>query len=1070
MWPIEAFPHSQSLEDLEWAAARPEMATAIELSAPSLARAISGGFPDDRKRQQRAARTVEKYLVRSTTRATPYGALAGVALGSFEGETELTLDPSRARAYARPDMGWLLRLIRQIEQDEAIAPQISVRWSGAAYVREHTVYLGQSLSNGRARGGAVELSETPAIRKIRELASGTHPITLSQLAADLLLAFPDGDIEASTALLQDLLSLGVLESSLTPSAAEVDPLSKLVSQLLKLPGANSYSGSLSELRGCLEAVDLLDASSVRKVREIAAGILPDYDGESIQVDTEVVLDKNRLSSRVGSAAADCVSFLARLSERSEPFSRDIVDFSNRFRDRYGAGMVVPLLEALDPKYGIDAPRGYMNPPPEQVWPNEDPSRSVKYDRFLESVLLHPRRQFDEPITITEEWENSLLGALADDQAANRDASDPFPAFVRSPHDFVDVFMQIDAASPKAIDDGDFTLILNDPGISPGDNAIARFGYALSLDSERDLLQRKVGQRLGEGCLLAELTYMPRLARTLNVSLRTLGDRVRIRCQDGYEGASEDCLEVTDLGLFHSGDGLKIWSFSRQQEVCVVERHMLNRTGAPNAARLLLDLSDSWRHPLQGFSWGRFEGASHLPRVQRGKVVLRLAEWNMSLADMAARKRSRAAEGNDPVRDLREWLSEWGVPRYVYFTELDNRLLCDTSRTSSLEELSRLLEKTGSLRLVEGVPGVAQGWVIDIEGQRYAGELVIRTVLAQGGEGVQYVSNAPGDEGSDVQPTGGSLRTFQPIGHMHRALTRASRSKGRPRVFPLTQWDTLKLYSPFDSHDRILLDQIRPLIDSLRRMGLIDRWFFLRYGDPQAHLRLRLRKTAGMGLIRKGELSVALEEFINDLVALDIVSDVQISGYEPEVSRYGGPDVFPLIEEYFEADSDAALLLLGALKKGDLEDVDSHVTGALSVDAVVAPLLNAVEVWDPIGFIQQRSSMARNTYKSNRDVLVQSMESWPGPREAQAERIRQVLAPSVAVRREVSESLLATLIRAREEGRLWGDPLNILVSLVHMHLNRHLPVDLEREDRIYEILALAYGHVRGREHFQTRLGS
>ena len=42
-----------------------------------------------------------------------------------------------------------------------------------------------------------------------------------------------------------------------------------------------------------------------------------------------------------------------------------------------------------------------------------------------------------------------------------------------------------------------------------------------------------------------------------------------------------------------------------------------------------------------------------------------------------------------------------------------------------------------------------------------------------------------------------------------------------------------------SADLVIRSLIAPLIEELRSQGIIDSWFFIRFEDPEHHLRLRL---------------------------------------------------------------------------------------------------------------------------------------------------------------------------------------------------------------------------------------
>src|SRR5207249_1978165 len=56
--------------------------------------------------------------------------------------------------------------------------------------------------------------------------------------------------------------------------------------------------------------------------------------------------------------------------------------------------------------------------------------------------------------------------------------------------------------------------------------------------------------------------------------------------------------------------------------------------------------------------------------------------------------------------------------------------------------------------------------------------------------------------------------------------------------PGSEWIYLKLYTGASNCDQLLRGVISPLVKRLKKEHAIDRWFFLRYGDPEWHLRIR----------------------------------------------------------------------------------------------------------------------------------------------------------------------------------------------------------------------------------------
>ena len=92
-------------------------------------------------------------------------------------------------------------------------------------------------------------------------------------------------------------------------------------------------------------------------------------------------------------------------------------------------------------------------------------------------------------------------------------------------------------------------------------------------------------------------------------------------------------------------------------------------------------------------------------------------------------------------------------------------------------------------------------------------------------------------------------------------------------------------------------------------GGADQWFFIRYGDPDWHLRLRVHGTPDRLL---HETLPLLHRVTAPLLETGQLWRVQLDTYEREVERYGGEAGIRLAERVFHADSDAVLAVVRQL--------------------------------------------------------------------------------------------------------------------------------------------------------------
>jgi len=114
-----------------------------------------------------------------------------------------------------------------------------------------------------------------------------------------------------------------------------------------------------------------------------------------------------------------------------------------------------------------------------------------------------------------------------------------------------------------------------------------------------------------------------------------------------------------------------------------------------------------------------------------------------------------------------------------------------------------------------------------------------------------------------------------------------------------EWLYFKLYCGIRTADDLLVELVLPLTELLFKRKLINRWFFIRYGDPDPHLRLRLKINDTDTL---GGIIALFRERSMPFVRNNLIWKVQTDTYERELERYGS-NTIELAEEIFSHDSE-----------------------------------------------------------------------------------------------------------------------------------------------------------------------
>lgn len=434
-------------------------------------------------------------------------------------------------------------------------------------------------------------------------------------------------------------------------------------------------------------------------------------------------------------------------------------------------------------------------------------------------------------------------------------------------DSLEVGFQIVAQSPEAIDSGDYLVVLS--GFVATERAarsLGRFAH-LFADGTTERIERLA--RTGDygDALPAELNFVPATARAYNVAIRPRLFDTEIQIGVG-DSTSADTIPLDDLWVGLDGGRFFLWSAARRRIVLPLESHVFaTENNAPNICRFLAALVRDGRRAILGFNWGPAARLTYLPRVRVGNVVLSVRQWRFEA--------ERLRVSRDPGALLRDWRTTWKIPRHVLLGELDAYILIDLESTIALELLRNQVPRdVRYITLREALPNPSSAWVPGETGRHV----------------VEFVASVAR---SSPKPSNGSIQRSVVL--------------SRQRYGPGSQWLYAKLYVAAQAADDLIVRALLPAIAELRELGALDCWFFVRYRDPQYHLRLRLRSATN----RISETREWVVRRVEEWLGSGLVQRYAFDTYDPEYERYSGAKSMEAIERFFCADSDLCAALLAA---------------------------------------------------------------------------------------------------------------------------------------------------------------
>ncbi|MFD4656354.1 lantibiotic dehydratase [Kitasatospora sp. NPDC058444] len=963
----------------------PLLHLAVWMASPDLVAALERTGPRDRS-APRLIRKLRRYLIRMSTRPTPFGLFAGVGLVQWAPATDLALTPTASRTHTRADMGWLHDLTEQLDSHPDIGRHIRLMASPAILLQG-----GRAIVTAGA-GAGTSVRATAAVRRV--LAMARVPTARSHLEAAVQ-DVPGATSDKAGRLVDSLQAQGFLISELHPALTGGDPVTRLRACLEETPSPRAHAKA-REMARLADEFHRWDQLPLGRRAERLPALLnrmsdlhpgPTSTAKLLQTDTALSLRATALHNSVAAEAASAAELLLRLSAFPEGMPH-MDAYRRAFETRYGSHHRVPLLELLDPSTGLGAPSAYAAR-------GERTASYRRRDQLLLDLALEANRERRMVVELSDE---------AIDRLATSDlVEDCIPPSL-------DLSFLLAATSPAAIDKGDFQLVVGpNLGAPAAGRNLGRFAGLLGAPACNALAElARNEQEHEQEALIAEVVYAPDPPRSANVSLRPA-----IRAQevliDTWPGVpTQNVIPVRELVVgLRSGRFVISWP-TGGVEVIGVQGHMLNTMRAPATARFLLEAAHDGRCQFTTFSWGPAAGLAFLPRVHRGRTVLAPAQWRL---DPAGDLRPGSADRFPAA--LSVWRSSWDVPRHVYLAVSDNRLLLDLDDAQDVELLREELTTVPagqSALLQEAMPGPEHAWLPGVDGGHMCE--IVAPLTRRGSE--RGGSNPP----AVVHVVGPEARL---------------RSPG-------SDWLYLKLYCDPRHEDDLIGGPLRGFGEYATQSGLSDGWFFVRYADPERHVRLRFHGDSSTLI---GPLMEHVCAWATKLRADGFCTRFSFDTYEREVERYGGEEGTAAAESLFMADSPSVADMLRASTEGRL-GVDLLELAVISIDDLLAGLglspkeRAAFSYGSPLP-----PRLGGSEYRKRQRALRQAL-GGALPIEGEVSRLLSTRRPALAPAIDLIDSL-------HRDQALWCSRDELCRSYVHLHANRLLGTDTSGESMALELL-------------------
>ncbi|MYS23586.1 lantibiotic dehydratase [Streptomyces sp. SID4948] len=951
-----------------------DVAEALEHASPVLASQVralcSSGAPDERD-VRRATASVTRYVLRAEQRATPFGLFAGVAPATF-GPGAGTTWGSDPTVIAQASAEWLTAVVERLESCPELLERLPVMLNNTAQVRGGQLVVPYNSDTHSDRRRAVEASMalTEPLRMILDAAR--EPICVGVLADKLAADFPGAGPGRAQRLVRDLVRNHVLITSLNAPSTETDALDYLLEQLdaVDADTVAPVADTVRELRAV--RTDLRGCGSPVGRARAASRMRAVVPGlRRHPLALDLRLDAEiKLPEQVAREVERAADILTRIS--ALPYGTAAWKaYQRRFYEKYGIGTMVPLAEIVADS-GTAFPDGYPGAPAD----GQRSRISVRDDtlvRLAQAAVLDGRNE----VVLTDE----LIAAM--NLGPERPRVPPHLEFS----------VRVHAASAEELQRGQFRLevasVSRGVGITTG-----RFLSVLAPEDRERLTAELTDLPAADaGTIAAQLSFPPLHPTSAHVTRAPQVLPTVISVQE-HRATNGDVLTPADLAVACDGRRMYLAAPARGQRIEAVGMHALNlKEHTPPLVRFLTELSRAQCAQVTLFDWGAANAMPFLPRLRYGGTVLAPARWRLEAAELPGRDHPQA-HWEDALKD---WRNRRRMPQRVHLAEGDQRLLLDLNHATHRTLLRQHLNRAPLAVLVEAADADAYGWC---DGRAH--EVVIPL-------------KATRPPAWPTLPTPTPDRTFSPA---------QIQTPGLSSLLLAT------LYGDRRRQDVLLAAYIPDLLD---RLGSRP-WWFIRFRDPEHHLRLRIALPDPDAF---AETARTVGTWANELRATGLLSDLRFPTSYREMGRWGSGQAWDAAEEVFRADSGAVVTQLAQRQRPPQRALVAAHTIAIataflgSTEAAMRWLITHIASTAPAPVPRRQFSEAVR--------LADPSNDWAALRDVPG---GQAIVEAWADRDTALAAYRPHLPGPDTQGIRVDD---VLSSLLHVHFVRHVAVDFPEEE-------------------------
>lgn len=811
------------------------------------------------KVKKKLIRSLGKYLRRAVFRSTPFGLYAGTCEGTFNGELEnlkkWSHDPKR---FVRLDYRIIVFIYKKLMSFDDVKTNLHYYVNNTVIINTRSISFVSAKDNTASR----RYTNTTIIRSrivdaILNLKGGKYSYSDILNYVKLYLSISD---EACESEIDSLIEIDLLISTISPSLGTKDYFNQLLDDLKQIFLDNQnisqdcrvFYSKVLQIENILQNLNCTKIGSNLDYYQNIIDILKtfgtiDTDDEYFHVELVYPNDKIYFNYETKTNIIEAFNYYRMLSNTN--IDNDLEYYKDSFTQRYDTNKV-PLLELMDPITGLFSHNAYRN------------NKGDLLAMGLGSV-------FNENLNV-DSSKHSL-----------KDGVNLLRVFIKATKESL---YSIDLAEHK------FTFDQNQQGLTSLIPILVK--YLSSNDTDQYKIQFSMGGfdspmafisrfiygspylcSLAEKLAfieayslndhkLAEIVHIPGL-KVSNIIDRPIFRELQIPIHAESKLSTNNLIKLEDMLVYIEDNKFVVEDRNTGDRIMPVSSNAHNyKIDTIPYYRFLSSLYVQNKQTYFNIDWSFLSGyATFFPRIAYKDIVISPATWIF--------KKVNFPKFNEfELDDFEDWRVSNKVPDKIYICEDDNELFVDFIQESSVFIFNSYLNSNEFIVIKEAL--VKNDALVDtITNETYLPELVM------------FLNTNNRDINSNLRSA-------------YKNTNSKIENINRYSYLPFDRWMYIKLYCNAENIDYILINFIQDWINKLVSKELVTLWFYIRYSDPDPHIRIRFLIKDEKSL---EELLVLNNECLSPLLQSCFISNVNYNTFKPEVDRYKDLDRFIRIFYY-----------------------------------------------------------------------------------------------------------------------------------------------------------------------------